>query len=317
MWKKWVKRLLAGIGIFLALLFSISAFIIYIYEDEIKQYAVEELNKNLAVPVAVEEIELTLFSQFPFASLQFNNLFISDAANSDTLMYAEHLYMNFNFWDMIDGDYTVKELKVENSVIKLRIDSLGNENYQILKEDSLDTKKDKFSFALEEVSFDKIRLSYSNHNTQQYSSINSENINFSGNFSQSNYELSATSNFYINQLKSNSVKYVENKNASVKIVLNIDTDSSIYQLKKAAFSVEDLLFDIEGKYTNNKDSSFMDLNIKGRNIDLQTAFSIFPKEYFQTLSEYNASGMVVFETKIEGIISKDSLAQDNFRFFSK
>lgn len=306
MWKKWVKRLLAGIGIFLALLFSISAFIIYIYEDEIKQYAVEELNKNLAVPVAVEEIELTLFSQFPFASLQFNNLFISDAANSDTLMYAEHLYMNFNFWDMIDGDYTVKELKVENSVIKLRIDSLGNENYQILKEDSLDTKKDKFSFALEEVSFDKIRLSYSNHNTQQYSSINSENINFSGNFSQSNYELSATSNFYINQLKSNSVKYVENKNASVKIVLNIDTDSSIYQLKKAAFSVEDLLFDIEGKYTNNKDSSFMDLNIKGRNIDLQTAFSIFPKEYFQTLSEYNASGMVVFETKIEGIISKDS-----------
>ena len=306
MWYKWAKRLLAGIGIFIALLFGITALIIYLYEDEIKQYAVEELNKNLAVPVAVEEIELTLFSQFPSASLRFNKLFISDTANNDTLMYAEHLYMNFNFWEMVGGDYTVNEVKAEKSVIKLHIDSLGNENYRILKEDSLDKKKAKFSFALQEVSFDKIQLSFSNHSTKQYYSINSESINFTGNFSQSDYELSATSNFYINQLKSNSIKYVENKNAAANIVLKIHTDSSLYQLKKAEFSIEDLLFDINGKYTNNNDSSFMNLNIKGRNIDLQTAFSIFPKEYFEALSEYKASGMVVFETTIEGVISKDS-----------
>ena len=306
MWYKWAKRLIAGIGIFFALLFGITALIIYLYENEIKQYAVEELNKNLAVPVAVEEIELTLFSQFPSASLQFNKLFISDTANSDTLMYAEHLYLNFNFWDMIGEDYTVKEFKAENSVIKLRIDSLGNENYRILKKDSSDKKKAKFSFALEDVSFDKIRLSYSNHSTEQFYSIKSEEINFVGNFSQSNYELSATSNFYINQLKNSTVKYVENKNAAANIVLNINTDSSLYQIKKAEISVEELLFDIEGKYTNNKNSSFINLNIKGRNIDLQTAFSIFPKEYFKALSEYKASGIVVFETKIEGVISKDS-----------
>ena len=50
----------------------------------------------------------------------------------------------------------------------------------------------------------------------------------------------------------------------------------------------------------------MDLNIKGRNIDLQRAFSIFPKEYFEALSEYKAAGMVVFETRIKGIIAKNS-----------
>ena len=90
MWYKWAKRLVAGIGIFIALMFGLAALIINLYEDEIKQYAVEELNKTLAVPVAVDELELTLFSQFPSASLQFNKLFISDTANSDTLIYAEH-----------------------------------------------------------------------------------------------------------------------------------------------------------------------------------------------------------------------------------
>jgi len=306
MWYKWAKGLVAGIGIFIALMFGITALIIYLYEDEIKQYAVEELNKTLAVPVAVEELELTLFAQFPSASLQFNKLFISDTANSDTLIYAEYVYMNFNFWEMVGGNYTVNEVKAENSVIKLRIDSLGTENYLIMKEDSLDEKNNKFSFALEEVGFNTIRFSYSNKNTQQYYSINSENITFAGNFSQSNYELSATSNFYINHLKSNSIKYVENKNAAANIVLNIHTDSSLYQLKKAELSIEELLFDMNGKYTNNNDSSFIDLNIKGRNIDLQRAFSIFPKEYFDALSEYKAAGMVVFETRIKGIIAKNS-----------
>ena len=306
MWYKWAKRLVAGIGIFIALMFGIAALIINLYEDEIKQYAVEELNKTLAVPVAVEELELTLFSQFPSASLRFNKLFVSDTNDNDTLIYADYLYMNFNFWNMIDGNYTVNEVKAENSVIKLRIDSVGNENYLILKEDSIGKQNKKFSFALEEVEFNNIRLSYSNKTTQQDYSISSENINFAGNFSQSNYELSATSNFYINQLKSNSIKYVENKNAAANIVLNIHTDSSLYQLKKAELSIEDLLFDMSGKYTNNKDSSFMDLNIKGRNIDLQKTFSIFPKEYFDALSAYKAQGMVVFETRIKGVIAKNS-----------
>ncbi len=34
---------------------------------------------------------------------------------------------------MVDGNYTVNEIKAENSVIKLRIDSLGNENYSNTK----------------------------------------------------------------------------------------------------------------------------------------------------------------------------------------
>lgn len=306
MWYKWAKRILAGIGIFITLVFGIATLIVYMYEDEIKQYAVKELNKNLIVPVEVEELELTLFSQFPSASLRFNNLFIEDSINNDTLLYSENLYLNFNFWDMIDGNYKVKEIQAENSVISLRIDSVGNENYLIWKKDSTGNENDKFSFALEQVTFNNVNLAYANQLTKQQYSINSENIDFSGDFSQSNYNLTASSNFFIKQFESNAVSYVSDKNASANIVLNINKDSSLYQLQKAEFSVEDLLFDIEGRYTNKSDSSFMDLNIKGRNIDLQTAFSIFPKKYFETLSRYDAKGMLVFETQIQGLISKTS-----------
>mgnify|MGYP000436225274 CR=1 FL=1 len=53
MWYKWAKRLLAGIRIFIDLLFGITALIIYLYEDEIKQYAVEDLYMGIYSKVGI------------------------------------------------------------------------------------------------------------------------------------------------------------------------------------------------------------------------------------------------------------------------
>lgn len=309
MWYKWTKRILAGIGILVVLIFGIATAIIFLYEDEIKKYAVDQINTHLKTEVKVGEIELTLFEQFPSASLKFNNTFIpdlNDTTEKDTMLFAESLYLNFNFWDIIDGNYKVKELQAENSVVKLKINETGSENYNIWKKDTLAESNDKFSFALEKVVFDNIRLQYKNDVTHQDYSISSEQIDFNGNFSKNVYDLNASSDLFIHRFESNSVSYISDKNASIDLVLNIDRDSSHYNINKADFLVEDLTFDISGKYSNHNDSSFLDLLVKGKNIDLETAFTIFPKEYFETLQQYDANGLLEFSTVIRGLINKES-----------
>ncbi len=307
MWYKWAKRILAGIGLFLALVFGLMALIIWLYEDEIKQYAVEQLNRNLKVDVEVEEIDLTLFDNFPSASLRFTNTFIADAndpTGKDTMLYAETLYFDFNFWDMLGGDYKVSKVAAENAVIKLRIDTLGQENYNIWISDSTAKQDDKFSFALEEVELNQVRLLYQNGANAQDYRIHSEQINFTGDFSNKQYDLTTESDLHIDLFESNTVTYVEDKEAAINVILNIDRDSSIYTIDQAAFAVEDLEFDVTGNYSNRNDSSMLDLNIKGRNIDLEQAFTIFPEEYFEFLMRYDATGMLVFETDVTGLVSK-------------
>lgn len=308
-WYKWTKRIIAGIGIFVVLIFGLATAIIFLYEDEIKEYAVKQLNTHLKTEVKVGDIELTLFQQFPAASLKFNNTFIPDLGDTvqpDTMLYAESLYLNFNFWDIIDGNYTIKELLAENSVVKLNIDKNGTENYNIWKTDTVNQDPNKFSFALEKVIFEKINLQYNNQITQQHYALSSPEIDLNGNFSESVYDLNTSSNLFIHHFESNSVNYISEKNASLNLVLNINTDSSRYSINQADFKVEDLTFDISGKYTNQNDSSYLNLLVKGKNIDLETAFSIFPKEYFEMLQKYNATGLLEFTTTIQGMISKEN-----------
>ena len=73
MWYKWAKRIIAGIGIFIVLVIGLAFAIIFLYEDEIKDYAVKQLNTHLKSEVKVGDIELTLFQQFPSASLKFSD----------------------------------------------------------------------------------------------------------------------------------------------------------------------------------------------------------------------------------------------------
>ena len=69
MWLKWTKRILAGLGILIVLIVAFVFTVVYIYEDEVKQFAVEQLNKNLKVKVKAPDIDLTIWDQFPNASL--------------------------------------------------------------------------------------------------------------------------------------------------------------------------------------------------------------------------------------------------------
>ena len=69
------------------------------------------INSYLKEEVKVGRIDVSIFHQFPRASIGFENVFIADAfdrvESNDTLLYAEELYLHFNLWDIWSGDYKV------------------------------------------------------------------------------------------------------------------------------------------------------------------------------------------------------------------
>ena len=101
---KKVLRILRKIffWIFFVCLFAVTSVtvILHVYEDEIKQLAIDELNEHLKTKVDVQDIELSIFHDFPYASIQFKKVFVPDAfpeiESDDTLFYAEDMFFNFN-----------------------------------------------------------------------------------------------------------------------------------------------------------------------------------------------------------------------------
>ena len=48
--------------------------VIKIYGDEIKAFAIQSLNKNLAVKVEVGKVDISFFRNFPHISIVFENV---------------------------------------------------------------------------------------------------------------------------------------------------------------------------------------------------------------------------------------------------
>ena len=95
--------------------------LVTLFEEDIKNYAIKEISKQLKTDIKVKEGSLTLWSQFPSASLQFTDVMIQETFEErDTLIYAENVYLNFSVSDFISGRYEVKEVTIENSAIHLK-----------------------------------------------------------------------------------------------------------------------------------------------------------------------------------------------------
>ena len=191
MWLKRTKYILTGLGLFSFLIVSLFVAIAFIYEEEIKKQAVEELNAHLKSKVEVEIIELTALDQFPNISLRFKNIFIKDIVNNnygDTLIFSENLYLNFDFIDVLRGNYDVKNVFFENTTINIKVDESGKENYLIWISDS--TKNNAVNFSLEKVIFNALNFNYTNQLNEQCYSFYSADLSLNGDFYKSNYSLS-------------------------------------------------------------------------------------------------------------------------------
>lgn len=88
-----LKKFLKYLSAFLVLLVLAGIGAYYLakkFEPEVRNVVVGELNKHLAAPVKVGDINLSLLQRFPYASLRFSDVVVpemkKDVATTDTLI---------------------------------------------------------------------------------------------------------------------------------------------------------------------------------------------------------------------------------------
>lgn len=244
MWLKWTKRILAGLGILIVLIVAFFFTVVYIYEDEVKQYAIDELNKNLKVKVKAPDIELTIWDQFPKASLRFNDVLIPDYLSEneqDTMMYAKHIYLSFDFWDMMAGNYKVQTVSLEGAIFNLKVNKEGESNFDIFKEDTTATQDTKFSFALKEVRGKDIQIAYIDSLTNQSYIGYAPDLTFSGDFKETVYDLKVKAKLKAKKIRSGGVTFIKDKDATLDLAMLIDRKKNKYLIQKGNVNIEELL----------------------------------------------------------------------------
>jgi uncharacterized protein involved in outer membrane biogenesis len=323
--KPWWKRIIrffawtSGIVIFLLLILVL---LTWVYRDKVIAYVKEDINKRVNTTIIIDEknIDITIIRSFPDVAVEFNDIALLDAINvkkRDTLFHAGRIALGFNIMDLFHGKYDIHNITVEDAKLSLRIDEKGNDNYHFLKEEA-DTipgdSSSSVSFSLEEIILKNTDCYYINKKEKQHYNVDFSELTFSGEFGTEKYEFSTESDFVIGRFQNGKSSLFKGNKGALELVMEIDNTGGVYSVKKGKLNLADLVLNLTGNIKDAGKNQFLDLALKGENVDLPTTLSLLPAEWHKDVADVTSSGEFYIDGTVKGLYgdTSDPVIQTQF-----
>ena len=276
--------------------------LLLVFKDNIKDYAIEEINHYLNKRVHIGYIDVGIWTSFPKMSLTFENVLIhsrfDDIQTKDTALFAEKLRLRFDVAGVLSGDYTVKKIDIENGVLNMRIKEDGTINYDFIKQ-SEDTLGSSFEFLLEEINVENTRFSYINDATQQNYSSKINDMQLAGRFNEKEFLMHAGIDMEVKTVKTKALTLIQNKHTDCNITISMDQVNNIFEIVDADLKINQLPFQIKGKVTNDS----LDFFIGASALNLVEVTQNFALEELNVIKNINGQGEVGIKVNILGPIA--------------
>ncbi len=288
----------------LVILFPLTSVVLAtLYRDKIKDYVLAEVNKELLTTVSIgDEVDLTLFQQFPYVSLELNEVFVREVSaqtKKDTLFYFREVYLGFNLFDIINKNYNIKKISAENGVVKILRDKEGKGNYEIFKTRK-NTVPSSFSLALKEVKFRDTRLYYRDDALGQKISSYQEKIKLKGDFSEKQFSLDIVSQGQLYSFEQSKKEILRDKKLGIELVLNVNSEKGIYEFEKGDVTVAQMKVTLTGSIHSSRAGGETDLRVEGKNFDVSEIISLLPENAANKLADYSSDGSLYFMAAYKG-----------------
>lgn len=315
LWRKLLRLFFWTGGIVSFLLVALVA-LAFVFEDDIKNYVTVELNQHLNTKIIVdpENINLTFIKDFPHASVEFKNVTALDATKDsirDTLFSAGEVSFSFNILDIFRENYTIRQIKLEDGMVDVRVDKNGNDNYHFLKSDTVATKNDstEVAFALEEIKFTNVDLGYTDASSESVYKLHVNDLVFAGDFASGEFDLNTEADFQVNELKQKDVSLFKGNNGHLELGMNINTRTGKYGITNGNLQLADFMLALSGSVEDLQNNYMVDLLIQGQDVDITSALSLLPDSLRQDIADFESTGEFYFDATVKGL-SGDTATPD-------
>ncbi len=163
---KYLKRILLGLLILFLLAGAAIFVIITFYKKEMAVILTDNLRTNYGLYLEVEDVEVSLFSQWPHASVKFKNVLVANDADHQKvapLLKAGSLSLSLNLEDVLKKKFVVNNIALKDAEIKLIREADGSRNFEFKKPQPVDGREaPSIDFDLKKVSLTKVKFLFQN-----------------------------------------------------------------------------------------------------------------------------------------------------------
>ncbi|MCF8371066.1 MAG: AsmA family protein [Bacteroidales bacterium] len=303
---KGLKISLFVLGGLIGLFLLASIFLAFIYGEEIKKLAINEINKQIETKIEVGDLQFSLLESFPFAQLDFQNVTILTGTSfnkkefaqydSDTLLKAERVSLSFNLKELLRNKLNLRKIDIEKGKLNLLVDSQGKVNYRFWKEDNV-AEGSNFSINLKEVLLNNMEFLLVHGGQDMVLHSHLHELDMSGEFSNSDYGLEISSAMWIGKFMVGSNSYLSRRSTNLDVKMDVKDD--VYSIRAGNISLNQLAFILSGQVILSEPNS-IDLKIKGKKLDVQSFVSLMPEDFSKFTKDIESEGIFSFDTHISG-----------------
>lgn len=318
-----LKKILKIVGIVLLLL-VISAFAIpYFFKDQIKAKILNSINEKVDAKVAFVDADLSLFRNFPNASVSIEKLSIINKApfEGDTLVAFDELNLKMSIKELFKGDkepINIDGISSKNGLINIIFNKDGIGNYDIALKDKNnieDEKSKPLSLKIKDYSVENFKFKYYDEKSKIKMVLDSINHEGTGDFASSKLDLATKSTAKVS-LDMDKVNYMKNVGISLDAVLGIDLDKSKYTFKENKAKINELPLEFDGFIQLVDAGQQYDLTFKTPTSSFKNFLGLIPAQYSSNLKEVKTSGDFTVAGFAKGLYSDTSVPKFNVKIAS-
>ncbi len=287
-----VKIFLIAMASIIALL-AAAILLLFVYENDIKQVILGELNKNLKAEVKIkpENIRLTIIKTFPDCSIQFEDVLIMEALpikKRDTLLFAHQLNLHFNVMNIWNKKYDIEKIKLKDAYANLQVFKNGSNNYTFWNSNSAAQNNDSVKFSLNLVNIENCLLRYKNKQQVFKTDLQINSLRLKGNFSSDDYQLESVANIDIKQMVQNKTGFLIEKNLLFDVDLQVK--GKVYTINQAKLNLNQLAIELKGNFIYQDSLQQINMAFDAPDLDIQSALSLLPEKHKGRINDYKSKG---------------------------
>ncbi|MDC7998046.1 AsmA family protein [Gilvibacter sediminis] len=299
--KKPYKRIL--LALILLPILIVGGLIIYVqnHQTEIIKGEIAKLNEEHQGLVKVGDSELSLWGNFPDISIKVYDVqvFETKADGAPLIMNVKDVYIGFNLWDIVNGNYDIQSILVEDGVFNLVIHENNTTNIQLALEAPTETDSTTTNIHLKKIKFKNLDV----HTLDEATNTDVEKFIYSGQggFIQKDSIIAGhiDTELELNVIKDGDTTFIRKKHFELHTDVSYNEDTGILDIEPSGIVMENGDFELVGSIDILNDVD-LDLTITGTkpNFDMLIAFA--PADVIPFLERYNNAGEIYFSATIEG-----------------
>ncbi len=301
--KKYVRISLVTMSILVLLIVLGGLLIPLLFEKQVKQVFINELNKNLATEVVVQQEDITLetLRYFPYASITFRNVAIRESLpeSKGYFLEADNIRLLFNIFDLLKKNYTVTRIILSDAQLLLTNSKEGVINYHFWESATDTGNSDNFSVSLKDIQLRNVAIVYDDRAADFRIDAAVSKGNMTGNLTATITDIDAHVSFLNNTLQIGDDRFLSNAEVALDLNLTANTLKDIYTINSSRLQSKGNTFLTTGSVELSRGVLY-DLAIEGEKLNLQSTLQLLPDRYASIFSSWISKGNFEMQASVLG-----------------